>query len=283
MPDIKVSRRKGFTFGTARVTSKKQEDESGIYLLDVKYDASPDMTYFEFNVPGRNGSSYYGNKYEDKKIAVKVGIYARTVAQRRQMQRELLSGIVGRKSRLVFLDEPNLFYEANCFDAIGISEGQAATEISITFNCSYCLFEFTGDATDIITADANYTVDELDIITNSQDWGTINSLTYKMISNNGNYEAKTFITITANTNCTSLSLNNGVNSFTLSNLVQGEVIFIDSEQMIVYKIVNNEKVSVMDRFTGKFLSVPTGESMITINGTSFDAGIVFEFKNTYIV
>lgn len=283
MPEIHIHRRKGFTFGPAKVLSKREEDISGIYLLGVKYDASPNMQVFEFTVPNRNGSKYYRNRYEDKDIQVTVGIYAATVEQRRQMQRELLSKIVGRKSRLVFLDEPNLFYEAECFEGIGVSENEIMTELDIVFKCSYCMYEFLGDANDIITADADFTADELDLITNTQGWMNINTLTYKMIENTGNEEALPFLTISANTACTSIIIDNGINSFTLSNLAAGETVFIDSEKMIVYTKNGDEKVSAMTRFSGKFLKVPVGESMITISGASFSINLSFQYRNTYIV
>jgi len=279
----KLTRVRGFAFGTVKVDNLKFDLKNNIYLIDVNRSAAPVRTRYDFIVPKRNGSQTFNDRYEDKSIDVVVGIYDNNIHTRKIRQRDFLSGIVGRKSRLVFFDEPNLFYEAEVIDGIDVSEGEVFTEISIHFKCSFCMYEFIGDANDIITADADFTTDELDPITNTQEWMNINTLTYQMIENTGNHESETFITITANTACAEILIDNGVNSFKLSNLLAGEVVFIDSENMIVYTKYGDEKISAMTRFSGKFLKVPVSESMITINGISFNINIDFKFRNTYIV
>lgn len=279
----KLTRVRGFAFGTVKVDNLKFDLQNNIYLIDVKRPAAPVRTRYDFVVPNRNGSQTFNDRYDDKYIDVVVGIHDNNIQARRTRQREFLSKIVGRKSRLVFLDEPNLYYEAEVIDGIDASEDEVFTEITIHFKCSYCMYEFLGDANDIIAADADFTTDELDLITNTQEWMNINTLTYKMIENTGNEEATPFLTITANTACTSIIIDNGINSFTLSNLAAGETVFIDSEKMIVYTKNGDEKVSTMTRFSGKFLKVQVGESMITISGASFNINLSFQYRNTYIV
>ena len=127
------------------------------------------------------------------------------------------------------------------------------------------------------------TVNNLIVLVNSLEWTNINILTNKTIINNGNYEATPLTTLTANTNCTSVTIGNGINSFTLQNLIAGEIIYIDTEKMIVYKIVNGIKQSIMTRFVGQFINIPTGTNTITIDGQSFNINLSIEYRNTYIV
>lgn len=278
MTDIRLSSKKGMVFGDLKINNT-----NGLYLIDVKMNAAPSMRYFEFDVPKRHGSHYFSNKYEDQVIKVTIGIKNKDIIARKIKQREVLSRLVGRVSSLSFLDEPNLYYKAICYDAVPVEDDRLFTMLDIEFIASYCKFEFVGDLNDVLIDDMNTIIDELETIINTLEWTNINTLTYKMITNTGNIESIPVTTVTANTNCDSVTVDNGINSFTLTNLIAGEVIFIDTEKMIVYKIINNEKVSAMDKFTGKFLSVPVGDNLITINGSNFDINLEIDYRNTYIV
>ncbi|WP_313413133.1 distal tail protein Dit [Sedimentibacter sp.] len=279
----KLSRVRGFAFNDVVVDNLNFDLSNNIYLIDIKRNATPVKTNFDFIVPKRHGSQTFTNRYEDNFIDVTVGIYDNNISTRRTRQRTFLQSFIGVKSMLIFLDEPTLFYWAEVIDAIKIKEGAIFTEITIHFKASFCKYGLLGDANDIITNNADFITDEFDIITNSLAWENISLLTTKTVTNNGNFEATPLIEVYANTNCTSVIIDNGINSFTLSNLVSGETVYIDSEKMIVYTIEGNEKVSAMTRFTGQFINIPIGESMITIKGTSFDVNVSVEFRNTYIV
>jgi predicted phage tail component-like protein len=278
MANIKFHRCGGFAFNNVLV-----DNTNDIYLLDVVRNATPVKTRYDFIVPKRHGSRTINNRYEDNYIDVIIGFYDVDIEQRRIKQRALLADVININSRLIFLDEPNLFYNAEVVDAIEINETEVFTEATIHFKASFCKYELIGDASDYITSNANFVTDEFNVITNSLAWENINALTLKPITNNGNFEASPLIEIYANTACTSVIVDNGINSFTLSNLTIGETIFVDTEKMIVYKIVDNAKVSVMQRFTGQFITIPIGARTITIKGTSFNINISVNFRNTYIV
>lgn len=279
----KLSRIRGFAFNDVEVDNLKFDLLNNIYLISVTRSATPIKTRYDFIVPKRHGSQTFDNRYEDKYIDIVVGIYDTEIERRRTRQRTFLQSFVGIKSRLVFLDEPTLFYEAEVIDSIETNEGEIFTEITIHFKASYCKYEFLDDLSDIIVDNMTMTVDEMEMLVNSLEWTNINTLTYKTITNNGNYKATPIVEIHANSNCTSITINNGINSFTLKNLVAGETVFVDTEKMIVYKKVNGAKRSVMTRFTGQFLTIPVGDTTITINGQSFDINLSIEFRNTYIV
>lgn len=272
-----LHRAKGFLFNTIKV-----DNTNDIFLLDVVRNATPNKTRYDFIVPKRNGSKTFNNRYDDNYIDVVIGFYDVDIEQRRIKQRNLFKNMVEINSMLIFLDEPSLFYNAEVIDTIEITEDVAFTIATVHFKASFCKYELLGDANDIITNNANFVTDDFDVITNSLAWENINALTLKPITNNGNFEASPIIEIYANTACTSVIIDNGVNSFTLNNLILGETIFVDTEKMIVYKIVDNVKQSVMTRFTGQFITIPVGASTITIQGTSFNVNVSVDFRNTYI-
>ena len=278
MADIRLSSKKGMAFGELIINNT-----NGIYLIDVKMNAAPSMRYFEFDVPKRHGSHYFSNKYEDQIIKVTIGIKNKDIIARKIKQREVLSRLIGREASLSFLDEPDLYYKAICYDAVPAKDDRLFTMLDIEFIASYCKFEFIGDLNDVLIDEMNTIIDELETVINTLEWTNINTLTYKTITNSGNLESMPVITLTANTNCASVTIDNGINSFTLTNLVADDVIFIDTEKMIVYKIVDNAKVSAMDKFTGKFLTVPVGDNLITINGSNFNINLEIDYRNTYIV
>lgn len=257
MPDIHIHRKKGFSFGEAYVNSKREPDNSGIYLLDVKGDATPTMQVFNFTAPLRHGSKYYKNRYEDKEKTVTVGIYAWTVEQRRVMQRELLEKIIkAGRSKLVFLDEPGLFHWAEVLDGIGESETEIMTELDIPFICSFC----------------KYGIEDKNIALSS---GANN------LNNAGNLEAQTIITVKS-TSTGDVIVSGDNNSFKISGMTNGETVYIDSENMVVYKIVGGVKTSVMTRFTGKFITLTPGSNNITVSGTA-TAEVTVSYNDTYIV
>jgi len=248
---IKLHRSGGFIFNNVKV-----DNTNNIYLLDVVKNATPLKVRYDFIIPNRNGSISYFNRYEDNYIDIFIGIYDVNILDRRSKQRNLIKQIINAKADLKFLDEPNLFYKAEIIDAIEETEGDLFTELTIHFKCSWCKYGLKRDIN--LIADSN-----------------------KMY-NLGNHEADNIIEITAITNCQKVIVSNGINSFTLKNLIAGEKIFVDSEKMIVYKTVDGVKQSVLTRFEGKFLKVPVDTSTFTLAGTNYNATVNIKYNYTYI-
>lgn len=271
------SRVRGFIFNGVTIDNYADND---IYLLDVNRNATPALTRYDFIVPKRHGSISYNNRYEDKYIDVVIGIYAKTVQERRQKQRNLLQNFIDVEGKLIFLDEPNLFYIAKVYDEIQVQEGDVFTEIGISFKCSPFMYELYDDLRDYTINQLTMVVDDLGVLVNRAYWDDITSSTIKQIENTGNYEAQPTIEIEGN--ATLLQMQFGDVQFTFNNL-NSETIFIDCEKMIVYKIQDNKKVSALQRFYGIFPVIPVGESDVVINGTNLNLNITVDFKNTYIV
>lgn len=254
MAGIYLSNKRGFSFNEITIDNEKRNE---ICLLDVKLNATPSMSYFEINVPKRHGSIYYKNKYEDQNITVIIGLFIRNIKDRREIQRNILSKIIGVESKLRFLDEPDIFYNARFYDAIPISEDSVLTKLNINFIASYCKYGLEKSISLIPGVNK--------------------------VNNAGNFRSESLIKITALANCESITINNTINSFTVQSLVTGDEAYIDSEKMIVYKLVNGIKTSMMIQFTGKFLTIAPGSNDITVTGTSYSANIELIFNDTYIV
>lgn len=278
MANIKFHRSGGFAFNNVTV-----DNTNDIFLLDVVRNATPIKTRYDFIVPLRDGSQTFNNRYDNQYIDVVIAFYDVDIQTRRQKQRTLLSQFVDVESKLIFLDEPTLFYNAEVIDSIEVIEGEVFTEVTVHFKASHCKYELLDDLNEIIVNQMFTTVDALNILVNSLEHTNISALTNISINNQGNYEASPILIVTANTNCTSVTISNATNSFTLQNLVAGEQIYIDTEKMIAYKIVNAVKESVLTRFTGQFLKIPVGENAITVNGQSFNINLSIEYRNTFIV
>jgi len=243
---------RGFVFNGIKVTN-----ENDVFYINSSIPATPQRTYFELNVPNRNGSNYFFNKFEDKEITVTIGIKGINSADINTKKRNLLQKFIGLKSKLIFLDEPDLYYKAEIFDTIESKKYGNYMEFILIFKASYCMFG--PDKSIALISGVN------------------------KVNNAGNFRSETLIKITALGNCESITINNDINSFTMQSLVAGDEVYIDSEKMIVYKIIDGVKVSMMTQFTGKFLTIIPGSNNIAVTGTNYSANIELIFNDTYIV
>ncbi|HCT64467.1 MAG TPA: hypothetical protein DIC60_04235 [Lachnospiraceae bacterium] len=273
------SRVKGFTFNGTVVDNSL---DNGIYLLDVNKDATAELLYTSFEIPNRDGTLTISNRYENKLITVTIGIYATTVQERRNIERELIKNMVGVEGKLIFLDEPTFFYKAKIFGAIGRTEGDVFTEIQIPFLCSPFLYELYDDSRDYtINQLANTTIDELDgLLVNKAAWQNITARTVKTIVNTGNYKALPTILISGTADLVTIRIED--TAFSVAN-VNG-IVYVDCDKMICYTISGSTKTSKLTDFTGLFPTVKVGSNAIIIDGTSVDLQeVTINYPNTYIV
>lgn len=259
MADLVLSRVGGMRFNQMLINN--QDD---IYLVSVERSAITEKV---------NG------KYVDKKITCTIGIYATTVLERRTKQRELLKNIVNQKGRLVFLDDVNLFYDAEVLDEVQVVEDTVFTLLTITFTCNPIMYEFTNDLRDLFVDELLMPLDELDIIVNHYYWNGITTRTVKEITNQGNYITKPVIEIDGMAELVTVQI--GGTSFSFSNLVGN--IYIDCEKMVVYKMVDTKKVSVLPQFRGGFPYIDVGMNDVTIDGRNMNLALTIDYRNTYIV
>jgi predicted phage tail component-like protein len=274
-----LSRIKGFSFNGAVVNNTL---DNGVYLLDVNKDAVPELLYTSFNIPNRDGTLTIPNRFENKNITVKIGVYAATVQDRRSIERELIKNMVGTEGKLIFLDEPTFFYKAKIYGAIGRTEGDVFTEIQISFLCSPCMYELYDDLRDYtVNQLSDTTIESIEgLLINKSAWQNITDRVVKTVVNSGNYKALPTIEIVGTADLLTMQINDTAFSIADTN----GTVYVNCEKMICYTQSGSTKTSFLQNFTGSFPFISTGDNTIIIDGTSLDlTEVTVEYPNTYIV
>lgn len=247
-------------------------------LVDVNKPASPKMNYWEFNAPKRHGSRYSSNRYEDIDIKVVIGFHG-TAQERQSKITSLLQQWVGKEGQLIFADRPNCFYEARFFNSCTTKDNGTFTEITITFIASYCLYGLYQDMRDYLVSDLTMICDDIDCLVNKAFWESITGYTSKQLENKGNFETQPVIILEGTAKLLLMQIEN--EAFSISNL--NVTTYVDCENMNVYKIVNDKKVSLLPQFQGVFPTIQPGTVDVIISGTNLNLDITIEYRDTYIV
>jgi len=186
---------------------------------------------------------------------------------------------IDKEDKLMFDDRPGLFYNAKIFSSVTLDNQGIFTELTIIFIASYVMYELYDDLRDYTVNQLTMAVDDMTMLVNRALWSDITVSQIKQINNAGNFESQPIVELTGTATLITMQIYDKAFSF---NSLANESVFIDTEKMIVYKIINNKKVSVMQRFTGLFPTIPTGLSDVIIGGTALNLSITVDFKNTYI-
>ena len=272
-----LSRVRGFKFNNAIVDNYNSES---VYLLDVSRPAVAEQTFTSYEIPNRDGVKTVADKYSYKQITLTIGIYALKASERRIIERNLLKDIVGKKGKLIFLDEPSLYYEAQTFDSIDRAEKDVWTEISIRFICSPTLKELFNDLRDELISDSQKYADDEGMLVNLSSWQNVKTGFSDKLVNTGNYKCLPEIYFFGTAELITLRINNS--EFAFKDLTS--FVYINCENLVVYTIIENTKKSLLTQFSGVFPEIPVGESIIEIGGNSLNLDeIQINFPNTYIV
>ena len=272
-----LSRVGGFKFNSTTVDNMLDDD---VYLLDVDKSAVSELQYISFDLPNRDGILTVPDKYSAKLITVTVGIWALTAQERREKERELLKDITGKEGRLIFLDEPTLFYKAQVYDSISRKEETVWTKLSITFICSPFMYELYGDLRDEFVSETQKLANDDGTLINTSSWQNVTESFTETVINGGNYKALPEIYFFGSADLITFRVNN--QEFSFSSL--DGYVYVDCENMVVYTIENNKKKSLLTQFTGVFPEISSGENTVAIGGSNLNlTEIQLNFPNTYIV
>ena len=247
-------------------------------LVDVSKPSSPKMNYFEFNAPKRHGSRYCINRYDDLDIKVTIGVNG-TAQERQNKITNLLQQWIGKDDKLIFGDRPNCFYKARFYDSCTTKDNGTFTEVTINFIASFCMYELYDDLRDYRVSDLTMKADSIGVLVCRATWQGITAYTTKQITNCGNFESQPIIELRGIASLITLEVNN--REFSITNL--NGTIYVDSENMNVYKMNGNNKVSVLPQFRGLFPTIASGINTVYIGGNNLNIEVTVDFKNTYIV
>lgn len=270
----------GFSFNGTHINNKDGNFNS-YKLLEVSRPSSPNLIYEEFAIPNRDGSQYVNNRYEDMNITVVVGVIG-TAVERQAKITSLLGSWMGITGRLIFDDRPTVFYKARIFEATSAEQDGLFTKLSITFRCSFALYELYDDGRDYtINQLANTTVESLNgLLVNKSAWQNITTRAVKTIVNSGNYKALPTILISGTADLVTIRIED--TSFSVAN-VNG-IVYVDCDKMICYTVSGSTKTSKLTDFTGNFPIVKVGSNAVIIDGTSLNLlEVTINYPNTYIV
>lgn len=97
----------------------KSSKDFGIYVVEDDRVLKPELSNNEIVVPGRNGSYDFGNNtYRNRPITLHLGILGDyTAYELRKKIRDISAWLDGR-GKLIFDDEPELFYDAKIYEFI---------------------------------------------------------------------------------------------------------------------------------------------------------------------
>ena len=247
-------------------------------LVSVSRPSSPKMDYWEFNAPKKHGSAYRSIRYEDIDIKVVIGFHG-TAQERQAKITSLLQQWIGKEGQLIFADRPSAFYRARFYNSCTTKDSGTFTEVTITFIASYCLYGLYEDMRDYLVSDLTMVSDDIGVLVNKALWESITAYTSKQLENKGNFETKP--TIILEGTATLLLMQIGNESFSIENL--SVTTYVDCEDMNVYKMENNKKVSLLPQFQGVFPTIAPGIVDVIISGTNLNLDITVDYKDTYIV
>lgn len=248
-------------------------------LLEFERPVTPALSYEAVNVPNRDGAYYFKNNYENSTCSVKLGIHGTSAVKKQQIISNILSKWIQSEGRLIFLDRPNLFYKAYIFESVSQDMGDYWTEVDITFNTSFALYQLYGDARDYFAADKTK-IEDIDVFVNKVSWKNITDTLQASVNNSGNYKTLPVIYFFGTAELINFTM--GDTAFSLSGL-NNSFVYIDCEKMTVYTIVENKKVSLLTSFSGNFPQISVGDNNFVVSGRNLNlTEIRIEFPNTFI-
>lgn len=269
----------GMIFKGAKINNLIMKDYQ-FKLLEFTRPVTPKKTFEAVNVPNRDGAYYFENNYENGQITVKIGIHGASATKKQSIISELMSKWINGEGRLIFLDRPNLFYKARIFESVQQELSDYWTELDITFNTSFALYQLYGDARDFFTAGLTQ-IENVNVLVNKSSFANITNTFSGTVKNDGNYKAMPVIYFYGTADLVNFTM--GDSAFSLAGL-KNSFAYVDCDRMVVYTIKNNKKVSLLTNFSGVFPKIDVGINSFRVSGRNLNLNEVrIEYPSVFIV
>ncbi len=97
----------------------------------------PVLRKSELIIPGRHGTYNFGNNtYGNRTVSILLQFVGKDIYDLRIQSRQIAAWLSSTKYLpLVFDDEPDKYYMAKIYDAVGLKEFTRAGEATVTFDC----------------------------------------------------------------------------------------------------------------------------------------------------
>lgn len=229
----------------------------GLYIKSNDRTILPRLKKVEVEVTGRHGTLDAGNNtYEKRYISINFLKKDKSLEDLRKNIRLIAKWLSG-KGKLRFDDEPELYYEARVYNSISLDQVAKNGIFTVIFECQPFAY-----------SDINRITSPL-IITNHN----------MILINNGTLEHEPLIEVDGT--ATSVTLASDGGSFSINNITQRT--YIDCKNMLCYtKGALNEKVNKLPDFTGNFLKLNPGNTLLEISGTSMSLVVAVDMQDVYI-
>lgn len=154
--------------------------EIPINITKVNRNITPKYTAQTKTIGNKSGAEFVNTKYEQKTISIEYQVRNQTASDLAEFRRKT-AGIIGKKElgRLVFSDEPNLYYEAILEGEAELSEADFTSSGNITFLVPDGLAHALTEKTSTNNGESTIT------LTNSGTETTPIDVRAKMLSDNG--------------------------------------------------------------------------------------------------
>ena len=220
---------------------------NGLVVKTVNNQLLPRKRSRRITVPGRDGEYIFEDGYNNKLLEFQCYLAKGRIEERRLLAREIADWLSGKGDLVLDGENDKTYKVVSTVNNIDLSVNQAFDTFQLTFETEP--FQLGSHKT--ITVD--------------------NPLEVTLV-NSGTVPAETVITITGEGN---VSVSLGTNTFSLTDM-SGKV-NLDSKRMLVYTDPMENRLNF---FTGEFLKVPPGESILEITGSV--SQITINYCDTYI-
>lgn len=232
----------GFTF-----RGKHTRDFVGLIVKTVNNPLLPSKRVNRVNVMGRDGAYIFEDGYDNKLLEFKCMIAKGTIKERRIRARDIALWLSGTGDLILDYESDKTYKVVKSVSDISLIIEQVVDEFSIIFEVEP--FQYGSFKT--------FSVD---------------NPTSVVITNNGNTEADTLISVTGTGDVT---ITCETQSFTLKGTT--EKLNLDSKRILVY---TDTLINVISKHDGDFIKLAPGTN--TLNVTGSVSNLTIKFYDTYI-
>lgn len=232
----------GFTF-----RGKHTRDFVGLIVKTVNNPLLPSKRISRVNVMGRDGEYIFEDGYDNKLLEFKCMMAKGTIKERRIRARDIALWLSGTGDLILDYEGDKTYKVVRTVSDVSLTVEQVVDEFSINFEVEpyqYGSFQTV----------------------------SVGNPTSVVITNNGNVEADTLISVTGTGDVT---ITCGTQSFTLKGMT--EKLNLDSKRILVY---TDTLVNAISKHNGDFIKLAPGNSTINVTGTV--SNLTIKFYDTYI-
>ena len=252
----------------------------------------PALRRRELTIPGKHGTYSFGSEaYDNRIISVAIQYVGATFNDLRLRARDIAAWLSQTSYKeLIFSDEPDKYYLAKIYDAVGLENFFRLGKATIQFECQPFALYVVTSAEDVylddgVPLDADVILDAGDDYKFTLD--AADSGDTITVTNNGNAElglgaeegAQFNIIVTGTFTVFSISMNGKTLTYTENCVAQ--TITIDN----VNATVKNGATNKLSKVTGDvadFLTLIPGDNVITYTKTGGNVSFLFDFRPQFI-